>query len=89
MTKLRDVFDVAFFLDFGCPGRDLVLAKLSDYGFARDLAPLAGPAALLDEVAAERLRGERRDVLPRPYFERFDPRQAVRRVLDLYQELSR
>ena len=30
-----------------------------------------------------------RDVLPRPYLERFDPRQAVRRVLDLYQELSR
>lgn len=89
MTKLRDVFDVAFLLDFGRPGRDLVLAKLADYGFARDLGPLAGPAALLDEVAAERLRGELRDVLPRPYLERFDPRQAVRRVLELYQELSR
>jgi len=89
MMKLRDVFDVAFLLDLGRPGRDLVLAKLSDYGFPRDLAPLAGPAALLDEVAAERLRGELRDVLPRPYLERFDPRQAVRRVLDLYQELSR
>ena len=57
MMKLRDVFDVAFLLDFGRPGRDLVLAKLADYGFPRDLAPLAGPAALLDEVAAERLRG--------------------------------
>jgi hypothetical protein len=87
--KLRDVFDVAFLLDLGRPGRDLVLAKLSDYGLPRDLGPLAGPAALLDEVAAERLRAELRDVLPRPYLARFDPRLAVRRVLDLYQELSR
>jgi hypothetical protein len=89
MTKLRDVFDVAFLLDLGRPGRDLVLAKLADYGYPRDLAPLAGIAASLDEVAAERLRSELRDVLPRPYLERFDPLQAVRKVRALYEELSR
>jgi hypothetical protein len=89
VMKLRDVFDMAFLLDLGRPGPDLVRAKLSDYGLSPDLARLAGPAALLDEVAAERLRGELRDVLPRPHLEKFDPHQAVRRVVDLYQELSR
>ncbi len=89
MTKLRDVFDVAFLLDLGRPGRDLVLAKLADYGYPPDLKLLAGIAALLDEVAAERLRSELRDVLPRPHLERFDPLQAVRKVRTLYDELSR
>ena len=89
MMKLRDVFDIAFLLELGRPGRDLVLAKLEDYGYPRDLMPLAGPAALLDEVAAERLRGELRDVLPRLYLERFDPQGAVRKVSGLYQELVR
>ncbi len=88
MMKLRDVFDIAFLLDVGRPGRDLVLAKLADYGYPRDLAPLAGLAALLDEVAAERLRGELRDVLPRPFLERFDALQAVRKARALYEELA-
>ena len=89
LRALAETASVAFLLDLGRPTRDLVLAKLSDYGFARDLAQLAGPAALLDEVAAERLRAELRDVLPRPYLEQFDPQQAVRGVFDLYHELSR
>lgn len=88
-TRLRDVFDVAFLLDLGRPGRDLVLAKLADYGYPRDLTPLADIAASLDEVAAERLRSELRDVLPRLYLERFDPLPGVRKVRAFYAELSR
>lgn len=34
MVKLRDAFDVAFLLDLGRPRRDLVLAKLADYGYS-------------------------------------------------------
>jgi hypothetical protein len=45
-------------------------------------------AAVLDEVAAERLRGELRDVLPRPDLERFDPAVAVAMVSAFYLELS-
>ncbi len=72
MMKLRDVFDIAFLLELGRPPRDLLLAKLAD---------------LLDEVAAERLRGELRDVLPQPHLDRFDPRRAIRQVTALCQEL--
>jgi len=88
MTKLRDVFDIRFLLDFGRPRRELVLAKLADYGYPQDLAPLRSLAAVLDEVAAERLRGELRDVLPRPDVERFDPVAAVAMVSAFYLELS-
>lgn len=89
MMKLRDLFDVAFLLDFGRPGRDLVLAKLADYGYPQDLAPLGGLADALDAVAAERLRGELSGVLPRQYLERLDHQDAVRKVKALYLELAR
>jgi hypothetical protein len=89
MVKLRDVFDVAFLLDFGRPGRDLVLAKLADYGYPPDLTPLSTLSTLLDEVAAERLRAELGGVLPRRAREGFDARHAVRRVRALFEELSR
>jgi len=88
MMKLRDVFDIRFLFDFGRPRRDLVLAKLADYGYPQDLAPLRSLAVVLDEVAAERLRGELRDVLPRPDLERFDPVAAVAMVRSFYLELS-
>lgn len=87
MMKLRDVFDVAFLLKVGRPGRDLLLAKLGDYDHPKDLTPLSRLGALLDEVAAERLRGELRDVLPRLYLDGFDPMRAIREVKALYDEL--
>lgn len=87
-TKLRDVFDIAFLLDLGRPGSGLVLAKLADYGYPEDLLPLRLLADTLDEVAAERLRGELRDVLPRRDLERFDPVAACARVRALLHEVS-
>lgn len=50
---------------------------------------LAGLADALDAVAAERLRGELSGVLPRPYLERLDHQDAVRKVKALYLELAR
>jgi hypothetical protein len=58
-----------------------------DYSHPPDLSALAGPARLLDAVAAERLRGELRDVLPGLELERYDPSSAVGKGLDLYREL--
>jgi hypothetical protein len=86
--KLRDLFDVAFLLDRGRPGRDLVIAKLGDYGYPPELAPLREAAASLDEVIGERLRSELKDVLPRSDFDRLDPLETVRKVRALFEELS-
>lgn len=87
--KLRDVFDIAFLMDLGRPGRSLLRAKLRDYGYPEDLGPLDRVAESLDAVAAVRLREELRDVLPRPFLDGFDTSRAVLRVRDLFAELSR
>lgn len=88
MIKLRDVFDIAFLLGIGRPGRELVLAKLADYGYPQDLARLSVLADALDETAAERLRAELKDVLPQPDLERFRPAEAVRKVGSFFRELG-
>lgn len=87
--RLRDVFDIAFLLDLDTPPRALVEAKLADYGYGSELAPLRTLAGSLDVAAAERLRAELQDVLPRPHLAVFDPAAAVARVKALFEGLSR